>query len=51
MVTLDGGEDPEDALSLQVIFRKRALSLEAFLRKMTCNFRHPMGLGDPVEAS
>jgi len=37
-----------DALSLQVIFRKRALYLVALLRKMTCNLRHPMSLRHPV---
>jgi len=37
-----------DALSLQVILRKRALYLVALLRKMTCNLRHPMSLRHPV---
>ena len=49
MSGLQGGEDPLDALSLQVIFRKRALYLVALLRKMTCNLRHPMGLRHPVQ--
>ena len=43
-----GGEDPQDALSLQVIFRKRALELVALLREMTCNLRHSMHLRHPV---
>jgi len=45
---IQGGEDPKDALSLQVIFRKRALLLLAFLREMTCDLRHPMSLRHPV---
>ena len=45
---VQGGEDPKDALSLQAIFRKRALELVALLRKVTCNLRHPMGLRNPV---
>jgi len=45
---LQGGGDPPDTLSLQVIFCKRALKLVALLRKMTCNLRHPMGLRHPV---
>jgi len=47
-LVVQGGEDPYDALSLQVIFRKRALSLVALLRKVSCNLRHPMGLRHPV---
>jgi len=43
-LSLQGGEDAQDALSLYVIFRKRALELVALLPKMTCNLRHPMGL-------
>jgi len=43
-VGVQGGEDPQDALSLHVIFLKRALKLVALLQKMTCNVRHPMGL-------
>jgi len=31
-------------ICLLVIFRKRDIQLVALLRKMTCNFRHPMGL-------
>ena len=42
------GEDPWDALSYKVVFRKSALYLVAFLQKMTCNLRHPMGLCHPV---
>jgi len=45
---MPGGQDPEDAFSLQVVFRKRALELVALLRKMTCNIRHPMHLRHPV---
>jgi len=45
---IQGGVDSYDDLSLQVIFRKRALELVAILRKMTCNLRHPMGLRHPV---
>ena len=44
------GEDPQDALSLYVVFRKRALRLVALLQKMTYKIRHPMGLGHPVWA-
>jgi hypothetical protein len=36
-VKIEGGEDTLDALSSQVIFRKRALWLVAFLREKTCN--------------
>jgi len=45
---LHDGEDPEDALSLWVIFRKRALQLVALLQKETCDLRHPMHLCHPV---
>jgi len=45
---LQGGEDPQDALSLLVIFRKRALQLVALLWKMTCNLKFPMSLLHPV---
>ena len=34
---IQGGEDPQDALSLYVIFRKRAPYFVALLREMTCN--------------
>ena len=34
MYGAQGGEDPKDALSLQVIFRKRATNYRALLRKM-----------------
>ena len=37
-----GGEDDQDAISLWVIFCKRALQFVALLRKEPCNFRHPM---------
>ena len=47
--TLHGGEDTSDALSLQGIFRKRALWLVSLLQKITCNLRHPMGLRHPVQ--
>ena len=40
---LQGGEDSEDALSFKVISCKRALEIVAFLRKITCNARYPMG--------
>ena len=43
-----GWRRPMDALSLYVFFCKRALQLEALLRKMTCNLRHPMSLRHPV---
>ena len=43
-----GGEDAQDALSLQVIFRKRAVQLVALLRKETCNLRHPMHFRHPI---
>jgi len=48
VLQLQGGKDPQDALSLQVIFCKRALWLLALLRKMTCNLWHPVGLRHPV---
>jgi len=32
---MGSGEDPSDALSLQVTFRKRATNYKALLRKMT----------------
>ena len=41
---VQGGEDPQHALSFEVIFRKRALQLVALGRKETCNLRHPMHL-------
>jgi hypothetical protein len=34
--------------SAPLIFRKRALQLVALWRKMTCNWRHPIGLRHPV---
>jgi len=46
---LQGGVESYDALSLQVIFRQRALYIVALLRKMTCNLRHPMTLRHPVQ--
>ena len=46
-VVLQGGEDPQNAFSLQVIFCERALLLVALLRKMTCKLRHPVGLRHP----
>jgi len=42
------GKDPWNALSLKVVCRKRALYLVTFLRKMTCNLRHPVGLRHSV---
>jgi len=48
---LQGGEDPQDALSLYVVFRKRALKSVANLRKETCNLKHPMHLRCPVAIS
>jgi len=48
---LQGGEDPYDALSLDVIFRKRALHLVALLWKMICNLGDPMSLRHPVHMS
>jgi len=44
-IKVQGGETPQDALSLQVIFLKRALQLV----KMICNLRHPVGLRHPVQ--
>ena len=38
-------------MSVQVIFRKRALQLVALLRNMTCNLGHPMGTRHPVVSS
>jgi len=46
--SLQGCEDPYDALSWEIIFRKRALQLVALLRKETCNLRHPMHLRHPA---
>ena len=43
-----GSEDSQDALSLYVISRKRALYLGALLQRITCNLRNPMGLRHPV---
>ena len=37
-------------LSLEVIFRERALWLVALLRKKTCNLRQPMHLRHPVSS-
>jgi len=34
---LQGGEDVQDALSLQVVLRRRALFLVALWREKTCN--------------
>jgi len=48
MRVVQGGEDPWDALSLQVISRKKALYVVALLRKETCNSRHPVGLRHSV---
>jgi len=42
------GVESLDALSSQVIFRRRALYLVALLRKMACNLRPPMSLRHPV---
>ena len=41
---LQDGQDPQDALSLQAISRKRALWLIASLRKITSELRHHLGL-------
>ena len=48
MITIQCGEEAQDALSLEVIVRKRALGLVAHLRKEICNLRHSMGLHHPV---
>ena len=45
---IQGGEDPKDALSLQVIFRKSNLYLMALLWKIICNLGDPMSLRHPV---
>ena len=45
---VQGGEGAKGALSLQVIFRKRALQLIALLLKETCNWRHPMHHRHPL---
>ena len=45
---VQGSVESYHALSLHFIFHKRALKLVAFLRKMTCNLRHPMSLRHPV---
>jgi len=41
---VQGGVESYDALSLQVIFRERALYIVAPLQQMTCNLGHPMPL-------
>jgi len=47
--TPQGGEDPQDALKLQVIFRKRTTNHMALLRKMTHKDKASyMGLRHPV---
>ena len=46
---LQGGVESYETLSLQVIFRQRALYIVALLRKMTFNSRHPMTLCHPVQ--
>ena len=48
---LSCGEDEQNALSLQVIFCKRALKLVVFSRKETYNLRHPMHFCHPVPIS
>ena len=48
VVYIQGGKDAQDALSLQVIFRKRAISLVSLLQKENYNLRHPMYLRHPV---
>ena len=45
---IQGGEDSQDPLSLQVIFRTRALYSVALLWKMICNLGDPMSLRHPV---
>ena len=47
-VSLQGGEDSQDPLSLQVIFRKSDLYLMALLWEMICNLGDPMSLRHPV---
>jgi len=46
---VQGGEDAYHALSLDVVFRERALYLVALLRKETYNLRQPMHLRHPVQ--
>ena len=43
-----GGEDAEDVVSAQVIFRKKTLELVALLRKSTCMLRRNMSLRHSV---
>ena len=44
---VQGGEDSQDPLSLQVIFRKSDVCLLALLSKMICNLGDPMSLRHP----
>ena len=48
-MTVHGGVESYDALSLQVNFRERAVYIVALLRKMTCNLRHSMPLRHPAK--
>ena len=48
---IQGGEDSQDPLSLQVNFRKSDLFLAALLWKMICNLWDPMSLRYPVRES
>ena len=47
-ILIQGGEDSQDPLFLQVIFRKSDLYLVALLWKMICNLGDPMSLRHPV---
>ena len=49
--SIQGGEDSQDPLSLQVIFRKSDLYLVVPLWKMICNLRDPMNLRHSVSLS
>ena len=50
MVAIDvqGVENPHNALSLEVIFRKRALKFVALFWEEVCNLRHLMHRHHPV---
>ena len=45
---IQGGENSQDPLSLQVIFRKSDLHLVALLCRMICNLGDPMSLHHPI---
>jgi len=48
VTSIQGGQDPWDALCLQVSSRKQALYFMGDLLDETCKIRHPMGCRHPV---